>query len=240
MDIRGRNPLSRSGFDPRFDRRPGSQVQSPTRRVTPTTSTSPIQQRPSTPTRPLGPVAQTQQPGGLLNRVDQSLRTVAGEIGGRIGEKQGRDRMGNLPILGDVGGRIGRNRGTAQGQQMYDRAKQTLGGLLKQDYEYDNFDIILEHLIQKGYANSEESAIAIMANMSEDWRKNILELNQVDLDRESSTINRNTRNAPVQRQQPAFQQSGPQGPSGVPIPGTARAFKAVKTVGQAAIGGMLK
>ena len=67
-------------------------------------------------------------------------------------------------------------------------------------------------------------------------------LNQADLDRESSTINQNTRNAPVKRQQPAFQQSQsePQKPSGVPIPGTSRAFKAVKTVGQAAVGSILK
>jgi len=41
--------------------------------------------------------------------------------------------------------------------------------------EFDIFDNILEHLIDEGYADTEEAAIAIMANMSEEWRESILE-----------------------------------------------------------------
>jgi len=37
------------------------------------------------------------------------------------------------------------------------------------------FDVVLEHLLDKGYADTEEAAIKIMANMSEDWRNDILE-----------------------------------------------------------------
>ena len=43
--------------------------------------------------------------------------------------------------------------------------------------EYDTFDAILEHLVAEGYADTNESALAIMANMSEEWRQSIVEGN---------------------------------------------------------------
>jgi hypothetical protein len=39
----------------------------------------------------------------------------------------------------------------------------------------DLYDIILSHLLDEGYAETVESAEAIMVNMSEDWRYHILE-----------------------------------------------------------------
>ena len=42
-------------------------------------------------------------------------------------------------------------------------------------YEYDTFDTVLEYLIAEGYADTNESALVIMANMSEEWREGILE-----------------------------------------------------------------
>ena len=41
--------------------------------------------------------------------------------------------------------------------------------------DYDIYDIILSHLLDEGYADTNESALAIMSNMSEEWRDNILE-----------------------------------------------------------------
>ena len=40
---------------------------------------------------------------------------------------------------------------------------------------FDPFDAILEHLVAEGYADTNESALAIMANMSEEWRQSIVE-----------------------------------------------------------------
>ena len=40
---------------------------------------------------------------------------------------------------------------------------------------YDIFDAILEYLIVEGYADTNESALVIMANMSEEWRESIME-----------------------------------------------------------------
>jgi hypothetical protein len=41
--------------------------------------------------------------------------------------------------------------------------------------EVDLFDYILEHLVAEGYADTNENALAIMANMSEEWRQSIVE-----------------------------------------------------------------
>ena len=39
----------------------------------------------------------------------------------------------------------------------------------------DFFDIILEHLVAEGYADTNKAALAIMANMSEEWKQSIVE-----------------------------------------------------------------
>ena len=41
--------------------------------------------------------------------------------------------------------------------------------------EVDVFDIIKGHLIDEGFADTEEAALAIMTNMSEDWKQSIVE-----------------------------------------------------------------
>lgn len=46
-------------------------------------------------------------------------------------------------------------------------------GLQKNDV--DLFDIIKGHLLDEGYAETEEAAHAIMSNMSEEWKKNIID-----------------------------------------------------------------
>jgi hypothetical protein len=40
--------------------------------------------------------------------------------------------------------------------------------------DLDMFDVIRGHLLDEGYADTEESALAIMVNMSEEWRESIL------------------------------------------------------------------
>ena len=40
---------------------------------------------------------------------------------------------------------------------------------------YDLYDIILSHLLDEGYADTQEQAEVIMVNMSEDWRESIME-----------------------------------------------------------------
>jgi hypothetical protein len=45
----------------------------------------------------------------------------------------------------------------------------------KEEVETDLFDYILEHLVTEGYADTNQAALAIMANMSEDWKQSIVE-----------------------------------------------------------------
>jgi hypothetical protein len=106
----------------------------------PTTPTTTTPTTTTTAPKPTGPVAQAPKPnaGGVLGTLDKTARDTAGRVGEVIGRNQASKVPGaNLPILGNVikseGGRRGRN----QGQQMYDKAKETVGGLLKQDYDYD-------------------------------------------------------------------------------------------------------
>jgi hypothetical protein len=44
--------------------------------------------------------------------------------------------------------------------------------------EVDIFDTILEHLVAEGFADTNDAALAIMANMSEEWREDIMEISQ--------------------------------------------------------------
>ena len=46
---------------------------------------------------------------------------------------------------------------------------------MKEEVETDFFDYILEHLVAEGYADTNKAALAIMANMSEEWRQSIVE-----------------------------------------------------------------
>jgi len=47
-------------------------------------------------------------------------------------------------------------------------------GQLKQDV--DMFELVKGHLMSEGYADNEKAALAIMANMSEQWRDSIVEI----------------------------------------------------------------
>ena len=44
----------------------------------------------------------------------------------------------------------------------------------KFDEEFDSYDVILNHLLDEGFADTEQNAITIMANMSEAWKKEIM------------------------------------------------------------------
>jgi hypothetical protein len=57
----------------------------------------------------------------------------------------------------------------AASEQEKQRARKRMG--IKEDI----YDIILSHLLDEGYADTEQAAEAIMVNMSEEWRESIVE-----------------------------------------------------------------
>jgi hypothetical protein len=81
---------------------------------------------------------------------------------------------------GDAAIRQGRSAGEVVAQGRKNISKVVSGrelGALKPGLtqSFDIFDVIKGHLIDEGYADTEDAALQIMANMSEEWRESIIE-----------------------------------------------------------------
>ena len=66
---------------------------------------------------------------------------------------------------------------------------------------FDVFDVIKGHLIDEGYADTEEAALQIMTNMSEEWRESIVEAGRMHSasDQQASWHSQNTSNNSKQK-----------------------------------------
>ena len=61
-------------------------------------------------------------------------------------------------------------------RRMSDSAKERDNEAKRKEFvKEDLYDIILSHLLDEGYAETQEQAEVIMVNMSEDWRESIME-----------------------------------------------------------------
>ena len=78
--------------------------------------------------------------------------------------RRGADEYGHSGYDGEGGG------GSLPKGKKLERQKKT--GVSE---SFDLYDIILSHLLDEGYADTEQAAEAIMVNMSEDWRESIVE-----------------------------------------------------------------
>ena len=78
--------------------------------------------------------------------------------------RRGADEYGHSGYDGEGGG------GSLPKGKKLERQKKT--GVSE---SFDLYDIILSHLLDEGYADTEQAAEAIMVNMSEDWRESIFE-----------------------------------------------------------------
>ena len=78
--------------------------------------------------------------------------------------KAGYSKYGaNRPDSGGMGGSGGSGRGN--------KARKRAAAL---NNSYDLFDYMMEYLITEGYADTNENALVIMANMSEEWKNSII------------------------------------------------------------------
>ena len=59
--------------------------------------------------------------------------------------------------------------------------------------EVNVYDVILSHLLDEGYADTQEQAEVIMVNMSEDWRESIVE------EKSDEGLSRDEKKAAVRR-----------------------------------------
>jgi hypothetical protein len=66
------------------------------------------------------------------------------------------------------------------GSQQLNRLSGTArrAGKVNSSYEYDLYDVVLEHLLDGGFADTLEDAQVLMANMSEQWIDSIVEASE--------------------------------------------------------------
>jgi hypothetical protein len=84
--------------------------------------------------------------------------------------ERGLDAAAKNPVvqaIGKVIAPVGKGRGTVTKSEQEKR--------IQQNQSVDLFDLVKGHLMSEGYADTEEAALVIMANMSEEWKKSIVE-----------------------------------------------------------------
>ena len=74
-----------------------------------------------------------------------------------------------VQAIGKVIAPVGKGRGTVTKAEQEATIKKNL------NQDVDLFDLVKGHLMSEGYADTEEAALAIMANMSEEWKQSIIE-----------------------------------------------------------------
>ena len=91
-------------------------------------------------------------------QVEKQANKKYGPLGGMVAGREV-DKIGSDVKSGNYGGAL-------------NRAVQGAGKLFN---SVDVFDLIKGYLLDEGYAETEEAATVIMANMSEDWKQSIIE-----------------------------------------------------------------
>jgi hypothetical protein len=103
----------------------------------------------------------------------EQIDEISADLALRASKKAG-EVAGQLSSLGGKKEKVLAKR--KQQEKLYTlQAKKRVAKLKREEFGEDAFDYILEYLITEGYAETNQSAIAIMANMSEEWKDSILE-----------------------------------------------------------------
>ena len=89
-----------------------------------------------------------------------------------------RGQTGNVPGVGYVSPRRERETYTDESGQERHKSGARMPKKEDQKESVDLFDYLLEYLVAEGYADTNEAALAIMANMSEEWKQDIVEAYQ--------------------------------------------------------------
>ena len=119
-------------------------------------------------------VVENHQLDEAMSSYDRNRQRAAQRAAAR-NEARRKGLTGNVPGVGYVSPRPERE--TYRDSAGVERHK--TGGRMpkKEDQKesVDLFDYLLEYLVAEGYADTNENALAIMANMSEEWREDIVE-----------------------------------------------------------------
>ena len=85
------------------------------------------------------------------------------------------DGKKSRPLPTPMGGRKEMPEPNRKTDQLPQRTKENARNVEYYKDDVDLFDIVKGHLMSEGFADTEEAALAIMANMSEEWRHSIVE-----------------------------------------------------------------
>ena len=117
----------------------------------------------------------SEQQGILGNIIDAGAEVVKKPIENFANKKVG-GITGALGIPGAVAGqKVDQTAQQLKNKDFGGAFKTVAGGVQSLMQSHDLYDTILEYLISEGYADTNENALVIMANMSEDWKYSILE-----------------------------------------------------------------
>jgi|688.fasta_scaffold43603_9 hypothetical protein len=101
---------------------------------------------------------------GLAAAADQALLGGKGREWAGHALQQGREAAGSIPSP--------RKPQTAKPQPSKPSQERNPYGL---NQDFDIFDVIKGYLLDEGYAETEEEALAMMVNMNDEWRESIIE-----------------------------------------------------------------
>jgi hypothetical protein len=120
---------------------------------------------------------EVEQVDEAMSSYDRNRKRAAQRAEAR-NEARRRGQTGNVPGVGYVSPRP--ERSTYRDESGVERHHTGARMPKKEDQKesFDLFDVILEHLVVEGYADTNKAALAIMANMSEEWRQSIVEAYQ--------------------------------------------------------------
>jgi hypothetical protein len=105
---------------------------------------------------------------------DRNRRRAAQRAQAR-NEARARGQTGSVPGVGYVSPRPERATYTDSAGVVRHHTGARMPKKEDQKESYDLFDYLLEYLVAEGYADTNKAALAIMANMSEEWKQSIVE-----------------------------------------------------------------
>jgi hypothetical protein len=136
-----------------------------------------------------GPSKGKPQPGSATTKPQPRSREFAREdLQQTVGDVL--DTAAKNPVIkaiGNVIAPVGKGRRTVTKAEQERKIKRNV------KEESDLFDFILEYLVAEGYADTNQSALVIMANMSEEWRQSIVEADSVEAMRARAAKRREQR-----------------------------------------------
>jgi len=125
--------------------------------------------------RPVVAKEETEEVDEAMSSYDRNRKRAAQRAAERNAARD-RGQTGNVPGVGYVSPR--RERETYTDSAGVERHKSGARMPKKEDQKesFDLFDYLLEYLVAEGYADTNKAALAIMANMSEEWKQSIVEM----------------------------------------------------------------